>query len=361
MNKPIRILIVDDSSLMRLGITSIFSDDGQIEIVGEAVDGKQALSMIDELDPDLVTLDVNMPVMDGLTTLKHLMVVNPKPVVMLSSLTSEGSDITFDALRYGAVDFVTKPSKAEDGFDQAKELIVSKVKAAAEVKVDAVRYIRVPENNKDHGSCTQQCHQVVIVGAAEGGYGSLLKIVPALRNDMSSAFLVVLYAERKHVEAFAKYLDSISAIEVRSACHGELVEAGVCYIGSGNDYMTLHQDDGMPTLHVQSAPFDFRKGSVDRTMFSAAEIFGSNVLGIILSGKDSDGVEGLDEILHNGGVGIVQDPASCLFKEMPMSAINQCKPEYVVTDTKISTVISEVFPGNEELRDFDKNVSMEIV
>jgi len=359
MNKLIRVLIVDDSSLIRQGISSIFSSDSQIEVVGQAVNGKEALSMIDELNPDVVTLDVNMPVMDGLTTLKHLMVANPRPVIMLSSLTSEGADITFDALRYGAVDFITKPSRKEDGFEKAKDQLLNKVKAAAEMKVDAVRYIRVPDNKKQQAVQPQDCHQVVVIGAAEGGYGSLLKIVPQLSRDGAAAFLVVLYAEQKHTRSFARYLDSISAVTVKAAIHGEFLEAGVCYISSGNDYMTLHHDGDRQLLHVRSAPFEFRKGSVDRALFSAAEMFGANTAGVILSGKGADGIEGLDEVLHNGGIGVVQAPRNCLFKEISVAAIEQCQPDHVVNDTQIPAVISEVFYYTSGMQDSAMAVGME--
>lgn len=339
-----KLFIVDDSKMMRRIISDIFAEDEFIEVVGEAADGEEALQILPQVNADVVTLDVQMPVMDGLTTLKHMMIQAPTPTVMLSSYTQEGAAVTFDALKYGAVDFVSKPSNVGDMDlkDQAKE-IVRKVHLATEVEISAVRYIRtVRKNGEKKQTAGGDCKTLVAIGTAEGGYGTLLKIIPHMSPDLPAAYLVTLYVSPRHVDAFVQYLDDHCAIAVKRATNNTPIEGGTCYIASGEEYMTVHEGNNRNDLHVCPAPFKTQKGSINMLLFSVAEIMKDHAIGIILSGMGNDGEEGLKEIIRVGGAGIIQEPKSCLYKEMPQAALAQCGIALVIADVDMARKINHL-------------------
>lgn len=341
---PKKLFIIDDSKMMRNIIADIFAEDELIEVIGEAADGEEALQILPQVNADVVTLDVQMPVMDGLTTLKHMMIQAPVPTVMLSAYTQEGAAVTFDALKYGAVDFVAKPSNVDDldlG-EQARE-VARKVHLAVGVEIEAVRYIRAIRKNENKKQAAKvDCRTIVAIGAGEGGYGTLLKIIPHLSPELSAAYLVVLYASPRHVDAFVSYLNNHCAIEVKRAANNDPVEGGVCYLASGEEYLTVHQGDGCNVLHVCPPPFVTQKGSINMLMFSVAEIMQNRSSGIILSGMGNDGEEGLEEIIRVGGKPLVQDPRGCLYREMPEAALERCKSARVIADTKIAAAVHEL-------------------
>jgi two-component system, chemotaxis family, protein-glutamate methylesterase/glutaminase len=342
MSKPAyNILVVDDSSIIRQAIIAIIHTNDELHVVGEASNGYEALTLMARLKPDVVTLDVIMPQMSGLTTLKHIMIFHPTPVVMLSSVTQEGAAITFDALRYGAVDFISKPSKLEGNSLQAQsEEIMQKIITAAKVKTNAIQYVRVnPKHNKIQLPKTA-CQNIVVLGVAEGGYGSLLKIIPRLVPHSTTVYMVVFYESTTHINDFVDYLNQYSQVRVARPENNTCLEAGVCYLSSGEEYVTVHDKQGDYIAHVSRAPFSSRRGSIDMLMFSVAETVGKNSLGVILTGAGTDGAEGLEEIIRVGGGAIIQSPVSCLYKSMVLSALNVCEAETVVADTEIATVIT---------------------
>lgn len=343
MSEKKKILIVDDSKIIRKGLTEIFEASNDFEVVGEASDGKEALTAIRRTQPDVVTLDVVMPEMDGLTTLKHIMIECPRPTVMLSSLTQDGSTTTFDALRYGAVDFISKPSRLEEeNMTQMSVDIINKLNAAAGIDVGVTSYIRAhAEQNKPVSQSEEKCEKLVAIGAAEGGYRALMKIIPHLISN-SAAYLVVLYAEDEHLDAFACYLDQHSKLRVKRAQNDEVLQPGICYLSAGSDYMSVHKQDEELVLHVSEAPFASRKGSVDRMLFSVAETMAADSVGIVLSGEGVDGSEGLEEIERTGGTVIVQDPKSCLADDMSQAALQICSPDYIISDVDIPVTVNEL-------------------
>lgn len=343
MSDKKKILIVDDSKLIRKGLAGIFEASDSFEVIGEAADGKEALAAIKKLHPDVVTLDVVMPGMDGLTTLKHIMIECPRPTVMLSSLTQDGTETTFDALRYGAVDFISKPSRLEDqSMDDLAEDIINKLNIAEGIDVGVTSYIRAKAGNASANTPLEgKCKKLVALGAAEGGYRALMKIIPNL-VPCDLAYLVVLYAEESHVDAFAAYLNEHSKVTVKRAQHDEVLQPGVCYLSAGADYMTVHEQADDLVLHVSPAPFASRKGSIDRLLFSVAEAMAENSVGVVLSGASIDGSEGLEEIERVNGMTIVQEPKSCLAQEMSKSALKLCSPNYIVSDIDIPTTINEM-------------------
>ena len=344
---PYKILVVDDSSLIRQSIVEIINSSDDLQVIGEAASGIEALALIPQLKPDLVTLDIIMPGMNGLTTLKHIMIFHPVPTIMLSSLTQEGADITFDALRYGAIDFIAKPSKLErDTLLEQTQKIIQKIRLAAKVKVNAIQYIRVkPKAVSDIASLEKRTSKnIVAMGVAEGGYGTLLKIVLRLNPYPATTYMVIFYESSLHVDGFIRYLNQYTAVKVQRPQNNTLLESGVCYISSGEEYVTVHGQPGRLVSYVSPAPFSSRRGTIDMLMFSVAETVGRHTLGVILSGDGTDGSEGLEEIVRVGGGAIIQSPVSCLYKSMALSALDMCEAEVVVADTEIAAEISRFLP-----------------
>lgn len=344
MKSALRLLIVDDSKLMRDALVDIFTDDENI-MIETASNGFEALALLDVFKPDVVTLDINMPELDGISTLKRIMIDQPVPTIMLSSLTQEGAKITFDALRYGAVDFISKPSAVIDvSLEDQIEEIRRKVNYAAEVELGALKYIR---HNPDNGQTISDfsdnvCHHIVALGAAEGGYGALLKIIPQLSSDPGVAYLVSLHVPSEFVDAFIGYLNNYSQIEVKRATHNESIKPGCCYISCGDDYMSVHRELEDFILHISPAPFSNRRGAIDMLLFSTAESIKEHAVGVILSGLGEDGAEGLEEIIRVGGTAIVQDPDTCFCKEMVEIAISKSPVEIIETDSRIGASINKL-------------------
>ncbi len=343
MSEKKKILIVDDSKIIRKGLSEIFAASNDFEVVGEAADGKEALAAIRSTQPDVVTLDVVMPEMDGLTTLKHIMIECPRPTVMLSSLTQDGSKTTFDALRYGAVDFISKPSRLEENsVDELAVDIINKLNAAVGIDVGVTSYIRTRRDNENTAKQSEgKCKKLIALGAAEGGYRALMKIVPHL-VPADAAYLVALYVDKEHLDAFASYLDEHSQVKVKCAQNDEILQPGVCYLSAGADYMSVHRQDEDLLLHISPAPFESRKGSIDRLLFSVAETMAENAVGVVLSGSGVDGSEGLEEVERMQGIAIVQEPKSCLTKDMSQAALEVCSPDYIISDIDIPTTINEL-------------------
>ena len=342
LSKKIKLFIVDDSAMMRKVITNIFADNERIEVVGEAANGVDALQIMPQVKPDVVTLDVQMPIMDGLSTLKRMMIQIPTPTVMLSAYTKGGSRVTYDALKYGAVDFVAKPSKTSDtDLQEQYDELINKVYLAADVDFEAVRYIRAARRNKDVAdNKAVNCETIVGIGAAEGSYGTLLKIIPHLSPDLPAAYLVMLYEVPEYVDAFVDYLSELCSLKVQRAVNNESVQGGVCYLASGEEYLTVHAGDNGFVQHLSPAPFAGLRGSINMMFFSMAELMGNHSMAMIVSGLGEDGFEGMREISRVGGKGIVQEPATCLYKEMPESVIKHCEVDKITTDSKMAKVVN---------------------
>jgi two-component system chemotaxis response regulator CheB len=347
-NIPMRLLIVDDSRLIRRALSNIFEPLYYIKVVGEACNGKEALELIPRLNPDVVTLDIEMPVMDGLTALKHIMMLCPRPTVMLSTLTRDGAKATFDALKFGAIDFIHKPSRLSDlTVQKQNENIIRKITYAARVEISSVRYIRptfAPAAKPSDWDVNAYDH-LVVIGAAEGGYRDLLNIIPHLDAQLPITFMVMLYMASKSVDDFARYLNNCSAIRVKRLENGDVVRGGVCYMISDDQYVTIHEKKQGHIFNVNPSPFPYRRGIINMLMFSAAEFMRERAVGVILSGLGNDGAEGLREITRLGGTCFFQNPKTCLYKEMPEAALKVCAPDFIVSDREIAAKINSFRPS----------------
>lgn len=339
---PIQVLIVDDSKVIRQAIQHIFNKDPRISVAGEAADGAEALKKISELDPDVVTMDINMPVMDGLTAVKNIMIKFPKPIIMFSALTEEGATETFDSLKYGAVDFMRKPTKLEQGnFDAQHQRMIEKVIMASQIRTETIRYLRIPKY-KEVLEPSRKIQYLFTIGASEGGYSALLNIIPQLRPGLPAAFVAILYTEGHHINSFVKYIKTLSALPVKRAMDGDILKAGTCYIASGMEYVTVDSDKDNIRLQVHPSPFPERRGSINMLMFSAAEIMSERTIGIMLSGSGDDGVEGIGEVLRVGGTGIVQAPDNCLFKESSELTLKQHQIDLTLSVQNMGIKINEI-------------------
>jgi len=343
--KPIRLLVVDDSRLIRAAVRRLFEIDGQVQVVGEAANGREALDLLPSLKPDVITLDINMPVMDGLSTLKHIMIKHPTPTVMFSALTREGATETFDALRFGAIDFMLKPSQSKgDDVAEQERLILQKVKIAAGVEIGAIRMLRTSHQKKQENPARSiDAEGIVVLGASEGGYGTLLKIIPQLPPDLPVAYMVILYAAPAHVAAFADYLNANSAIAVQRAIDSQPIQGGTCYLAAGSEYASLHLTGGRMTMQVNPSPFPERRGAINMLMLSVSEIMQNQTIGVVLSGKGNDGAEGSAEIRRVGGTVIMQDPRTCLFQEMVQASLRTGNADHICSDQDIASAIKTAF------------------
>jgi two-component system chemotaxis response regulator CheB len=342
--EPLKVLVVDDSKMIRRVLCDIINSDKQKEVVGEAANGKEALELLRSLNPDVITLDINMPVMDGLTTLKHVMITNPTPTVMISALTQEGASETFDALKYGAIDFLPKPSQVKGGDLQSQQAeILRKIDLVAEVQIESIRYLRRPTRDKEGKQKTpdrEDCQCYLALGASEGGYGALLNVIPRLKLDLPAAYVAVMHQAPHHLDAFARYLDQCSHVSVERALDGSILKSGVCYLAASTEYATLANDSDQMVLQVNASPFPTRYGAINRLMSSASQAMPEKVAGVILTGTGKDGLEGLGDIIAGGGTAFIQDPRSCLFKETPMEAAKMYDVEYLVSDKQMAGAIN---------------------
>jgi two-component system chemotaxis response regulator CheB len=339
------VLIVDASNVMRAALEKVLAADPGIEIAGEASDGKEALELVRQTNPNVVLLDTMMPGMDGMAVLKHMMILSPVPVIMLSAVTREGTAVTFDTLRYGAVDFMAKPSNIV-GDDVASRLegIIRKIHLAAAVKIQSARYVRsVSPEKKAASGIRLEARMLVCMGAGEGSYGALLKIIPGLSPALPAALLVILRVIPQHVDAFLHYLDNHCMVRVERATEGKEPEGAVCYLASGSEEVSVAPDgSGKMRLRVKPLSANQENGPINKLMFAAARFFGKDSAGVILSGSGGDGAEGLAAIRKAGGSALVLNPDYCLYKEMAEHARRSLGKGAILTETKIAETLNRI-------------------
>ncbi|HLO77261.1 MAG TPA: chemotaxis response regulator protein-glutamate methylesterase [Magnetospirillum sp.] len=319
----IRVLIVDDSALMRQMLSAILSSDPAIEVVGTAPDPLVAREKIKTLHPDVLTLDVEMPRMDGLAFLEKLMSLRPMPVVMVSSLTERGAEVTMKAMELGAVDIFCKPSDATSGGLQAhaKELI-DKVRAAAAARVRALsdRGRPAPPAHLAVTTIYKSTDRLVAIGSSTGGVEALRDIVLALPAD-APPIVVTQHIPPKFSASFAERLNGLAAVRVKEAADGERIVAGHVFIAPGDRHLEVRRSGAALVLHTHDGPLvSGHKPSVDVLFRSVAEACGSKSVGVILTGMGRDGAEGLLSMRRSGAPTIGQDEASCVVYGMPKAA-----------------------------------------
>jgi len=325
----IRVLVVEDSRFMRGVINTILSRDPEIEVVGSAADGLEAVEAVCALRPDVVTMDVDMPRADGLSAVERIMSERPTPIVMISAYTRRDSSAAIRALELGAVDFVAKPSFTVDlGLEALRDEIVNKVRMASRVRpvrtahraaVAALPAVPAASNEPPNEDRRQwEWTPCVIMAASTGGPAALLALVPRLGADFAAAMLIVQHMPAPYTSAFAGELAGRCAVKVKEAVHGEWLERGVVYVCPGSHHLTL-APAGRIVLHAPPTR-DSECPSADLAMMSMARRVGARSVGVILTGMGRDGAAGARAIRRAGGLVIAQDEATSVVFGMPRAA-----------------------------------------
>ncbi|RJP83708.1 MAG: chemotaxis response regulator protein-glutamate methylesterase [Desulfobacteraceae bacterium] len=330
MNK-IKVLIIDDSAIVRQSLENILSSDPQIEVIGTAADPYIAAKKMQENAPDVITLDIEMPRMDGLTFLQKIMSQHPLPVVICSSLAEELSQTTIKALEYGAVEIIQKPKLGtKQFFEESKILICDIIKAAAAITPKRVSSFRqIPKKltadavlpKSKTNAMIKTTEKVVVIGASTGGTEALREFLEVLPPDCPG-IVIVQHMPENFTKAFSKRLDGLCQISVKEAANNDTVLRGQALIAPGNNHMLLKRSGARYYVEVKKGPLVSRhRPSVDVLFRSAARYAGSNAMGIIMTGMGDDGARGMLEMKETGSFNIAQDEASCVVFGMPKEAI----------------------------------------
>jgi two-component system chemotaxis response regulator CheB len=324
MTKPVRVLIVDDSALVREILAQGLGMDAEIEVIGTAANPYVARDKIIELEPDVLTLDVEMPKMDGVEFLRKLMPQHPMPVVMVSALTKRGAEITLAALEAGAVDFVTKPSTdVQRGLNVMMAELRIKVKHAKSVNLDAWQKVNNQKVTKVSASAkalSESTDKVIAIGASTGGTEAIRKIILALPQG-TPGIVVVQHMPAGFTKTFADSINDKAELEVREAVSGDRVLPGRVLIAPGGRHLRIVRSGGFYLADCRTGEnVNGHCPSVDVLFHSVAEYVGRNAIGIILTGMGGDGAHGLLEMRHAGAKTLGQDEASCVVYGMPKKA-----------------------------------------
>jgi two-component system chemotaxis response regulator CheB len=328
MNK-IKVAIVDDSALIRSVMTEIVNSQPDMEVVGVAPDPLVARELIKRVNPDVLTLDVEMPKMDGLDFLEKLMRLRPMPVLMVSSLTERGSEITMRALELGAVDFVTKPKiSIQSGMREYTELITDKIRAAARARIKprsvqaaAQSAAQSPQQLPQLRSPLTSSEKLIIIGASTGGTEAIREFLMQMPSDCPG-ILIAQHMPEGFTSSFARRLDSLCKISVSEAQGNERVLPGHAYIAPGHSHLLLSRSGANYMTRIeQTDPVNRHRPSVDVLFRSAALGAGKNAVGVILTGMGKDGAQGMLEMKNAGAHNFAQDEASCVVFGMPREAI----------------------------------------
>jgi len=336
---PIKVLIVDDSAVVRNIFSRELSSDPDIEVVGTAPDPYVARDKIVELRPDVLTLDIEMPRMDGISFLRKLMQHYPIPVIVVSSLTQQGSDLALEALQEGAVEVMCKPGPAYSVGDMSLSL-AEKIKAAARVNPrDLQKFKSVPQESQQKLSLTRTTNKIVAIGASTGGTQAIEYILTALPAN-SPAIAIVQHMPENFTKSFAKRLNTISKLDVKEAEPEDRLIPGRALIAPGNKHMVVRRTGAFYYVEVKNGPLVKRqRPSVEVLFDSVAQYAGKNAIGVILTGMGSDGADGLLKIKQSGAPTIAQDEKSCVVFGMPKEAIKLGAAEKILDLKEIPEAI----------------------
>ncbi len=341
MRKKIKVLIVDDSAVVRKVFNEELSREIDIEVVGTAPDPYVARDKIISLKPDVVTLDIEMPRMDGITFLKKLMRHYPMPVIIVSSLTTKGGKLAMEALSIGALEVISKPSSAYSVGEMSVQLI-DKIRAVAHVKVEAksaAKNSRKTVIKRASKALAETTNKVIAIGASTGGTEAL-KVVLTQMPPNAPGIVVVQHMPAQFTTTFAERLNELSAISVKEATNGDSLVNGVALIAPGNYHMLLKRSGARHYVQVKGGPLvHHQRPAVDVLFHSVAGTAGSNAAGAILTGMGADGAAGLMKMRKAGARTVVQDEKTCIVFGMPKEAIKVGAAEKVVPLNEISKTV----------------------
>jgi two-component system, chemotaxis family, protein-glutamate methylesterase/glutaminase len=347
MSSPVRVLVIDDSALMRKLIPQILSRDPEIEVVGTAMDGEFGLKKIEELKPHVITLDLEMPRMDGMEALRQITKRYRLPVIMVSSATTEGATSTFKALALGALDFVPKPKDAVAAkMEEIAAELISKIKVAARTKLTHAApapSLEPTRINKPLLKPKVQANRMVAIGISTGGPNALQYMLSQLPSDFPAAIVVVQHMPEGFTDMFARRLNECCAIDVKEAQSGDMLVAGRALISPGNRHIRVRRMAlGNMVVLSDEDRVNGHRPSADILFQSAAAEFGPDAVGVIMTGMGEDGAEGLGAMRRAGALTVAQDEQSCVVFGMPKIAIDRGYVQRVVSlDLLANTLVAQ--------------------
>ena len=361
-SKKIRVLVVDDSTFMRKVLENIYSSDDQLQVVGTAKDGREAVSMAESLKPDVISMDINMPHVDGLQATAEIMTTNPKPIVIVSSESREGAASTLRALELGAIEFVAKPSSGIDlDMQTVKEELLRKVRMAAKVRVvrtatrlastiqgagGAAKPASAPNASPRPaaGSSSDQRFPVVVLAASTGGPATIMRIAPGFTRDFPAAIILVQHMPATFTSQYAAQLAEFTEIRVKEAESNESLAPGTLYICPGGQHLRI-TPTGRIQLDGTGGRINGYLPNMDVTMESVAAYAGPLSIAAVLTGMGNDGTSGARAIKNAGGLVLAQDEATCVIFGMPAEAIKAGVVDQVLSIDDIYQAIEKRVVG----------------
>jgi two-component system, chemotaxis family, protein-glutamate methylesterase/glutaminase len=356
-NKKFRVLIVDDSAFMRKVLETILNSDDQLQVVGQAKDGREAITLAESLKPDVITMDINMPHVDGLQATAQIMTTNPRPIVIVSSESREGASSTLKALELGAIEFVAKPSSGIDlDMQSVKEDLLRKVRMSAKVRVvrtasrlastvqavntnPAAAAARVASRPQPSAPLDQR-FPIVVLGASTGGPATVMRLAPGFTRDFPAAVFLVQHMPATFTTQYAAQLAEFTSIRVKEAEPNEPIQPGTLYICPGAQHLRI-TPTGRIQLDGTSGRINGYLPNIDITMETAASYAGAMTIGVVLTGMGNDGAAGAKAIQSAGGLVIAQDEATSVIFGMPAEAIKAANVEHVLP-------LDDIYPAIEK-------------
>jgi len=354
----VKVLVIDDSAFMRKSLTLMLESDPSIRVIATARDGQEGIDLIGKLKPDIVTLDIEMPGMDGLTALKIIMNKMPLPVLMVSSLTTESAQATIKALDLGAIDFISKDlAHVSANIKNIKDELIDKVNQIAHSRLIRTQFrmrrvVQLSQDKKENirpasdpvsFKSVSMNLDAVVLGISTGGPQALLKIIPKMPKNFPIGTAIVQHMPANFTRTLSERLNSISQVSVKEAEHGESFEPGKVLIAPGGKHMTLKNSGSRVIVEISEDPSNtLYRPSADIMMISAVSAFKGPLLGIIMTGMGKDGVEGLKHIKSKGGYVIAQDEESCVVYGMPRAAIEEGVVDSVQSLDNISASFAQL-------------------
>ncbi len=358
----IKVVFADDSALMRREIKRLLDKQKNIELVGVAKDGQEGLNLVLEHEPDVVLLDINMPNMDGITALQRIMMESPRPVIMLSSLTQDGSDTTYECLEVGAVDFIAKPGgTVSKNLYEVEAEIISKIESASIAITDSIRNRRVRRLKRGQDNVREQQQQIksrkekkgqvppenkiVVIGQSTGGPNTSMDIIPYLPKDLTAPVVIIQHMPANFTPSFAERLNKNCAFPFKEIKMHDLLELNHGYLAPGSIHSILKltkNKDGLEFKVTQYPKDTLHSPSVDVTMDSILEIYGENVIGVLLTGMGADGADAMAKIKKAGGKTICESEETAIVFGMPKEAIKRGGADYILPSYEIADKITEL-------------------